>query len=325
MHKIGTPSYIIQWCKNFISDRTFKVKVGKSLSQEHNILAGVPQGCVLSPLLFSIYINDTPGNSKLNDSNSLLFADDLLFYKIFKNQKNVCKYINRHLIELQNWLNKWRLLFATHKCKYMIFEKTNSTTSFDLVLYEQKIEKCNEQMFLGIVFDNKLNFSSQIAKITDTCSKRLNLIKILSHKSWKLGPKTLIKVYLSLIRSIFDFSAILNPAISATRLYDIQKIQNNAFRLIFNKPFDTRISTLHELAKVGFVQDRFKHLSLRYILKAINNNNPIIKDAFNEYTRFANGRILTTNTLFCQHKNKILDFIQAINNTPTNNSNLNIN
>ena len=169
-------------------------------------------------------------------------------------------------------------------------------------------------MFLGIIFDSKLNFTQQIEKITETCAKRLNIIKILSHKSWKLDTKTLVNIYFLLIRSIFDDSSILCPAISATNLNNIQKIHNNAFRLIFHKLKDTRLSILHSLAKVDYVQDRFKKLSLRFILKAIYNKNPIILDSLNEFTNYSNGRILTIKTLFCEFKSKIYDFIDKNSN-----------
>ena len=179
----------------------------------------------------------------------------------------------------------------------MIFEKCRNTTSFDLKLYNQKINKCEHQTFLGIIFDNKLNFTKQIEKISDTCLKRLNIIKILAHKSWKLNSKTLVNIYLSLIRSIFDYSAILVPALSNSTLSVIQKIQNNAFRLIFNKPKDTRISSLHESARVDYVYDRFKKLSWKYITKALTYHNPIIKESYNEYVRYSNGRNLSTKKL----------------------------
>ena len=170
---------------------------------------------------------------------------------------------------------------------------------------------------MGICFDSKLNFNSQIKKLTESCSNRLNIIKILSHKSWKLNEKTLRNIYLSLIRSVFDYSAILCPAISSSNLYNLQVIQNNALRLILRKPRNTRINELHDSTKIDLIQDRFKTLSARYILKSINNN-PIIKQSFDEFTRFSNGRILNTKTLFCPHKNTIYqhqEAFQPVSNT----------
>jgi hypothetical protein len=78
------PRYIIYWTQAFLTDRKFAVKVNSTISEPCPILAGVPQGAILSPILFSIYINDIPINNKKNFSYSLLFADDLSSISFFK-------------------------------------------------------------------------------------------------------------------------------------------------------------------------------------------------------------------------------------------------
>jgi hypothetical protein len=76
----------------------------------------MPQGAVLSSTLFSMYINDIPGNGSKYKIYSLLFADDLVYYYIYKKNPNAAStHINKHLINIQKWLNKWRLRMAPHK------------------------------------------------------------------------------------------------------------------------------------------------------------------------------------------------------------------
>ena len=81
--KIKLPLYLINWIVTFLNNRQFRVKIGDYCTEYFEILTGVPQGSVLSPTLFSIYINDIPMNNKKNQINSLLFADDLAYYHIY--------------------------------------------------------------------------------------------------------------------------------------------------------------------------------------------------------------------------------------------------
>ena len=90
------PRYIIKWISEFLKDCKFKVTIGEGSSALVSIQAGVPQGAVLSPILFSIYINDIPCFYEKNKKYGMLFADDLVAYFIFKKTKQVSDMINKY-------------------------------------------------------------------------------------------------------------------------------------------------------------------------------------------------------------------------------------
>jgi hypothetical protein len=124
--KYEIPRYIINWIENFLRERTFVVKVNHFISNEGPIATGVPHGSVLSPLLFSIYINDIPSKYNINKYYSLLFADDLVTYFIYNKPGKVKAIIKGYLLNLEEWLNSWRLCMAANKCNCVHFQKKNS-------------------------------------------------------------------------------------------------------------------------------------------------------------------------------------------------------
>ena len=114
--------YMIKFIKNFLYGRTFRVKIGDAYSDPHPVTCSVPQGSVLGPILFLVYINDIPLSNSLNLSNSVLFADDLASIFFFKKLSRVRRRIKGYLDNLVEWLFKWRLKMNAKKCCILFFQ-----------------------------------------------------------------------------------------------------------------------------------------------------------------------------------------------------------
>jgi len=107
----------------------------------------------------------------------MLFADDLVFYYIYKKGENTAsKNINSHLNNLFSWTKKWRLKLATHKCSYLVFSNGNQNESekLNLKINNVKLRADNNPTFLGIRFDNHLTFKNQVNYLKETCMQRLH-------------------------------------------------------------------------------------------------------------------------------------------------------
>ena len=133
------------------------VRIGSIVSAKMIIRAGVPQGAVLSPTLFSIFINDMPIKSSKNKFYSLLYAGDLCSFKIFEKYGNVNKQLQSYLTLIENWFKKWRLMMAPNKCNFIVFTSDKSNEKqLDFKLFNTSIKMNDEIQFLGILFDKHL-------------------------------------------------------------------------------------------------------------------------------------------------------------------------
>jgi hypothetical protein len=157
-------------------------------------------------------------------------------------------------------------------------------------------------MFLGIIFDHHINFNSHIDNIIDRANKRLNIVKILAHRPWKLSYKTLINVYKTIMRSVLEYSSILIPHLAQSHITRLQTVQNKALRIIFQNQTDKNIEDLRKQNNLEPIKERFNKLILNYFLKAIESNNPIILNSVKEFNDYANGRVLKYKTLNCPFK-----------------------
>ena len=173
----------------------------------------MPQGSVLGPLLFLVYINDVPLTDSKRISYSSLFADDLASIFMFNQPGFIAKKVNRYLESLVAWLFKWRLKMNASKCCYTIFSGggNKSQVKFNLKLSDGIIPYSSNPIFLGITFDEHLCFKSHTDGLRQRAIKRLNIIKIFSHKSWKLSHETLKCIYSALIGSLFTYSFFSKP------------------------------------------------------------------------------------------------------------------
>ena len=309
LYLLKVPYYLISIIWAFLNDRTFEVKIEGEKSSIRIIICGVPQGGVLSPTLFSIYINDVP-LAEGEDEKTLLFADDIVYilqYRFKKNRKLIPEakgiaqskaqcYLNR----LEEWMSTWRLSLAPHKCAQITFSKAkvHAVDKMNLKLYQVAIPEDQSPKFLGIVFDRRLNFSGHLNSLDAKIRDRMNLLKILAYdKNWKLNRDLLIKIYKTLIRSVLDYACVSLAALTVDLRKSFEIIQNNALIIILNIKLSDEVSieNLRVMAGVSSIEERHTMLLDRYYENAIISENPLIKDLFMGYKKFKRRNFINEN------------------------------
>lgn len=287
LHQYGLPKYLGYWIVDFLRNRTFSVKVDKSISNIYTITAGVPQGAVLSPTLFSLFINDIPLTNQYQKGESSLFADDLAHLNQDRNLKRLEIHVQRYLYLLQDWLSNWRLSMSAQKCSYVLFGKNSTINSkhISLKLYENEIPRDNNPRYLGAILDPQLNFKPYLDFLATKANQRLNIIKFLSSKPWAMDSQVLLNIYKVMIRSVFEYcpAAVLMTTQASQRR--IQSIEYQSIRRSMHLPSGTSTSQVYQASNLEPIKERILKLNKQYVLKAVTNNE-FIKTCHAEYKTF---------------------------------------
>ena len=306
MKEMKFKEIIIVWLFYFFQNRVSVIFINSTFSMSFDIETGVPQGGVLSPVLFSIFINDilkSPTIYKKTEVYSNLFADDLASSCSAKSIKKINLTLNLFLNKIEKWLFKWRLEMNGKKCQYILFGRSTKKDEIKLKLFNDFIPKVAQTKFLGVTLDSRSNFSKCVDEIVNKCTSRLNILKVLGQKSWKLKNDTIKAIYFSLIRSIIDYNSIIYPLLSKLNQRKIDSIQYKALRIVYKQPIKTKTSTLLELAKTTSISDRITELNKRYLNNCIINNNELIVELISKYKNwYPHSRITQYKTFFCNYR-----------------------
>ena len=261
---IDLPIKIIRILSSFLDDRSIKVRVQNECSDNVKLNAGTPQGSVLSPLLFLIYVNDLPIHPS-NKVEASQFADDLGLWTSHKNIKAVERRLQDTLKDLELWCSLWRIKLNAGKTQLITFSKRHNQERIRLTLFNQEIEHYDQVTLLGVTLDKKLTLKPHFENIKRKANQRISLLCRLRGTNWGASPECLIKLYKAFIRPVLEYGAVVLAAANKTRLLEIQRIQNKALRIALRLPKYTPIAVLHETAKVVPIDQRLLQLGQKTI------------------------------------------------------------
>ena len=190
---MGISGEIYKLLENYLSGRFQRVVLNGQKSSWRPILAGVPQGSILRPLLFLIYINDFPNELK---SNAKLFADDTSLFTIVKDENESANVLNNDLLLISKRAFNWKMLFnpdPNKAAQEVLFSKKKKAESHPTnSLNNIQVQRSSYQKHLGLILDEKLNFKQHIDSAISEINKGIAVIKKLRYN---LPRKSLITIY----------------------------------------------------------------------------------------------------------------------------------
>ena len=240
-------------------------------SSSTDVLSGVPQGTVLGPLLFLLYVNDI-GDKVLPGSSIKLFADDCLLYRpIF--QMGDQKQLQQDLDALINWSKKWLMKFNADKCYFLKITRQRAPAKTAYSIDGKILERVDSYPYLGVDLRADLSWRTHINKITGKANGVLNFIRRHLY-SCNLNVKE--KAYTSLVRPHLEYaSSVWDPHLKCD-VHEVEKIQRKAARFVTGQ-FSYRDSVTAMMVNLEWLplQERRYQKRLTTFYKVYNHLSPI--------------------------------------------------
>ena len=226
----GIVGKLLNWTRDFLSNRKQRVRVGDCMSTEKDITSGIPQGSILGPVLFTIFINDLP-----DEVNSFckVFADDTKIYDKSTNYNRLQENLNR----LQNWSDKWNLYFNVEKCKVLHVGKNNPEHDYNMKMkgVNRPLQKCEDEKDRGVIFDKDLSFDTHIQKCINKANQMIGLIK---RTFSYLNKDTFLKLYKAMVRPHLEYGNVIWYPRLKRQSIAIERVQRRATKLLWESGWE---------------------------------------------------------------------------------------
>ena len=264
LHHIGIRGRGLDWFSSYLDSRRQYVSINQSHSHVREINMGVPQGSILGPVLFLIYIND------MHKSSSVLkfihFADDTTVFAAGSNLRELSRLINRELINVDNWLRINRLSLNVKKTFCMTI--TNQSTADARTLYMRRkiIKQTNTVKFLGVMLDDRLSFTSHVSHIVKKISRVIGMLYRVCHC---IPHKQMKNLYYSLIYPHIMYCIPVWGRASVGGLKTVQRVQRRALKLVYGR--DGYIPDNCAVLNVDSMYAYFAAIKLHQILGSDNH------------------------------------------------------
>lgn len=247
---------VLRWIEAFLNNRSQFVFINNSTSDSLRVTSGVPQGSVLGPLLFLIYINDLPGHVTCNIR---MFADDCVIYKTITNTSHQIS-LQANINRLQQWCDCWLMTLNPAKCKVVTFSRRRNPLSYSYSINNISLEASPSYKYLGVTLTKDLSWNAHITNVISSSNKSLGFLK----RHLKQAPKHVrLLAYQTIIRPKLEYAcAVWSP--HQTYLSNaLETVQNRAVRFIHSQySYHVSVSLLRKDLGLPTLASRRRVLSL---------------------------------------------------------------
>lgn len=273
LHKLVSykvPLGLVRLIKDYLNDRQFFVSIGEdNKSCSRHIPAGVPQGSILGPYLFLLYLNDVPIQTR---TSLACFADDTASFTSSKDIDLIVDRLQLSIQLLQSYFSKWKLKLNDTKTEAIMFSRQRNVPSRCLRINDHRIPWQNSVKYLGVNLDRKMNWTYHTTQLRLKGIKALGALGPILNKRSNLRPTTKLQIYSTLVRPCITYAAPVWSSTCKSNYNNLQVIQNRAFRTSFNTPLYTNFQKLHDKIMFPTITDFIHRMTRKFYLHSIKHN-----------------------------------------------------
>ena len=274
----GIRGTALNWFQSYLTNRYQFVTYNGESSERKKVKCGVPQGSILGPLLFLIYINDLADVCKC--SLPILFADDTnLFHHGTDLSVIECEF-NKELADISTWLKVNKLSLNIKKTHYMIFTRKKLSHPLDLRIDNQNAHVTKTSKFLGVYIDDKLNWKTHISYVAGKVARGIG---VLGKARKYFNNDCMINLYNAFIYPYLMYCNQIWGSTYKTNLSKLQVLQNKAVRIVTGSPPRRNNEYMYRCSEIMKLNHINTYLVGRFMYKVYHKTLPAIFDDFFRY------------------------------------------
>ena len=319
LEQMGIAGDLLMWLKSYLNNRQQRVIINGTCSNWKSINAGVPQGSILGPLLYLVYVNDI-----VNDIETLisLFADDTSLLEVIDKHDPHTSFnkINQDLDKLKQWSDQWRSQFNESKSVYMILTKKRTEPTYPSVKMNNiELKKVDSHTHLGLTINKNLTWNDHINKITAKASKRIDCLKRIR----TLVPRTTLEIlYKSMIRPVLEYASILYDNLTSYLSIRLENCQRAAALICTGAMQRTSTDSLLEELGWASLKERRRYYRMTLFYKMNNQLVPgylesMLPKQVHTRTRYPLRNADDLDTFLCKTQYRAKSFL-PLTTTETN-------
>ena len=306
LFRYGIRGVSLDWFRSYLTDRLQYTEFRSESSQQQLLTCGVPQGSILGPLLFLLYINDIV--HLCNSCKPILFADDTNLIFNHTDLNELVNNVNRELQTLSSWFKVNKLSLNSDKTKVILFQSQSralpDNTSQSIYLEGQKIEQVSVQKFLGVYIDQLLNWRHHISLKNNIISRNVGILSRLKNT---VPPNILKTLYHSIILPHLSYGVVAWGGTCKKELNRMSVLQRKAIRLIHLSKYNAHTGPLFRKLNALMVHDIYKLQCCKLVLKKQQNQlHPNISRLFSPSCNLHSHNTRQASNIRPPRKNKTL-------------------
>ena len=264
----GIHGEVLSWIESFLSYRQQLVLCDGVKSEHSLVTSGVPQGTVLGPLLFLLYINDMP--SVVDPGTSVrLFADDTLIYRVIHSIEDQVV-LQRDLARLEQWASTWGMVFNASKCHIMHISRPSCCSHQYMYQFRGIVlSSVTSEKYLGVYLNHDLKWSHHIDQVAAKAARKLGFVRC----NLRGAPVDCKKLaYVTLVRSGMEYASVIWDPPTKADSNKLEKIQRTAARWILSSySYKTSVTSLLQQLQLESLEERRKIQRLAFMYKILND------------------------------------------------------
>lgn len=271
LYNYGVKGNCLEWFKSYLNNRAQAVNINSTLSDFKNINIGIPQGSILGPLLFIIFVNSLPNSV---DCKCTMYADDTTLLCTAYDSTTLQSDLQSNLNKIVNWFNKNNLTLNIKKTKFMVFGTRYMLENFENVhlhCNNDSLDRVNEYNYLGVTFDPLMSWSEHINQMSSSISKRCGIIKRVKHF---VPQDTLIMLANALVMPNFDYCSAVWSNCSLELSNSLQILHNRLARIILSADIRTPVNDMMNTLQWNKLNDRWLNQMLILTFKCLKGMVP---------------------------------------------------